>query len=454
VRSGDWTIVGGRCSVSSAEEDNVEEGRSRVFRVASPAVDFPVRGSTPFLLRELTSVPVAIFALSFLLFFSITAQSAVLFDESYIVGQAQEDNETGLQMNYRALLSQEQDPLGLYFVGDYQKDFDSGENRYNYGIEWRLFNEGFYQARRARAKKILESKLESLQLNRDSLARRLILKRLHIHFVENTVLFKRAQDRIGLLEKILKRREKALKAGFVLKEDVEVMRLRLESAKDELEYLKGVRRDGLTEDETTLLNSLEHLKPKPLDALYKNAVDNSPAIKINRAMVKRADFYPSWLDDLDVRLFVVRRNEFYPRDRWVGGVKISVPLYATTKRKRIVELQKLMYMNEGRIIQDKMKKALELRVARLKKAIFEIRRSDRDYRLAQLKLSFAEKRFQNPIQNLKTEPLRELELARLRALDKRYIVLLKRLEAYKYILDILSVYSSSKEWDLFQPQQD
>ncbi len=383
----------------------------------------------------------------------IASYGSVIFPSSWEDNVTIEDTGKKLEAfenKYLTLLNSQKPDLGLYLVTAYEKDFESGENKYNYGIEWRLFDEGWWQSKREKMKKILETKLEFLQLKRSNFLKKIVLMRQHIHFAHNRLLFEKALSRSKLLEKVLQRRRKALKSGFATRVDVKHLETELEIANQEIEYLKTVPKEGFTSYELSILNKIEYAPLKPLNSLVSLAIENKPDLKIQDVMTKRADFFPSWTDDLDVTLYVKRRNEFYESQRWCYGVKVAIPLYYNGKRSRIIELQKLLYVDQKNLIKRQLNEELAIRVGRFKKAQFEVKRSQSLYSLAKLELEDAIKKSRLPIQNLKTEPLRSVESLRLKEIDARYNVLENRLRAYLYLLDLLEVCGVSDPQSVIQ----
>lgn len=380
------------------------------------------------------------------------AQTTPSFDPSWekvpqtpVVSSVAEEEERLL-----SLLKDQRPDLGFYFVTTYDEDFENGENRYWYGLEWRLFDEGYYQAKREKAKKVLETRLELLQLKRDAFFRRLTLKRQHLHFVENLLLWRRSKDLKGLLEKIVRRREKALKAGFETRETFLRLKTRLEKLCQEEALLERLPREGLLPEERRLLNRLEKLSVKPLEALFSTAQARSFDLKILDLFVARAEFFPSWKDDVDLRLYLMARDEFYGTSRVVAGVKLALPLYLNRKRDEIVSLEKSRYESEKRIVRQKLKREIMLRRGRLEMALLKLRETLKDYALAEEELFLARQKLASPIQKLDKNPLNEVEIKGIALREAFYQVLAARIKAYFRVLELLSVIGEDDPTILFQ----
>ena len=381
-----------------------------------------------------------IFIMLFALALCLQAEATVVFTPDWkgqVSLNATESKLKYYKEKYLSLLNSQRPDWGFYFITRYEKDFETGENKYLYGLEWRLFDEGMWQSKREKMKKILQTKLEFLQLKRGDLGRRIALMRQHIHFVHNRLLFQRAKDRVKLLSRILKRRKAALKAGFATKTDIERLQLKLEMARKMVDLLKEAPKEKLGEDEWRLLNHIEYAPLKKRKELLEIAKKNRSEFKIQNVFADRAKFYPSWTDDLDVTLYVVKKNEFYPRDRWVYGVKVAVPLYYNSKRKKIVDVQRLLYMEQKRLIEGQIDREIELRLFRFKMAQTKVLEAEEEYKLIERELKATEEKAKAPIQNLEKEPLRVLETLQLKLLDAKYKVLENRLRAYMYLVELL-----------------
>ena len=364
------------------------------------------------------------------------------FDNSWTGNVTLEDTKSKLESyekEYMSALSSQRPDLGFYLVGSYEKDFESGENKYTYGLEWRLFDEGWWQSRRERMKKVLETKLEFLQLKRDRFYESIVLLRQHVHFVHNFLLLKRAREKRKVVSRIIRRRQKALKGGFATRLDLQRLKVKLSLTEDEIKQLKTAPMERLTKDEMKLLNKIEYATVRPVSELVEEIYQSKPDFKIQDVMAKRADFFPSWTDDLDVTLFLLRRNEFYERQRWTYGVKVAIPLYYNHKRDKVVELQKLLYIDRKRVMKEKLERELKLRVSRFERAKWELERSKKLYRLTKLELEEALAKAKSPIQNLKTEPLRDVERLKIQLVDAAFAVLDARLRCYMYLIDLMEI---------------
>ena len=396
-------------------------------------------------------VQLLIFVFLLFVYVSGSLANSLYFDDSWTGNVTMEDTRSKLEAyekEYMGALAAQRPDLGFYLVGSYEKDFESGENKYTYGLEWRLFDEGWWQSRRERMKKVLETKLEFLQLKRDRFYERIVLMRQHVHFVHNLLLLKRAREKRKTISGILSRREKALKGGFSTKLEIERLKMKLSLTEDELNQLETFPMEKLTREEAELLNRIEYATVRPIPELVEQVYQSKPDFKIQDVMAERADFFPSWTDDLDVTLFLLRRNEFYERQRWCYGVKVAIPLYYNHKRSKVVELQKLLYVDRKSVMKMKLKRELELRVSRLKRAQWELERSKKLYRLTSLELREALAKAKSPIQNLKTEPMRDAERLKIQLVDAAFAVLDARLKCYMYLIDLMEVTGFSEPQNL------
>ncbi len=349
------------------------------------------------------------------------------------------DSVKRLEEDYMNALKEGKRPfLGLYGISSYDSDLDNGDDHYEYGLEWRIFDEGYFQAKREEAKKILQTRLEFLQLKRDRLNYYIRMLIQHVHFVETQLSLIHTKSKLKVVNTIMKRREKAIKEGYGTALTFLRLSHQREALKEEVAVLKKSRRERLSPEEAAILNSIEHRELLPLKELFEIAAKKNSDVKIQDLFAARADFYPSWKDDLDFNLYVKERNEFYDKSRVVVGVKLSVPLYFDRhKRKAITDKQKLLYSKEKELVLHKLRRELAIRSDRFRLAQSKLYRAIDYYKTCEKEWEYVRSKRHFPIQKLEKEPLREEEHLELMLVDARFDVLRKRLEAYKALLYLI-----------------
>jgi len=365
----------------------------------------------------------------------------VMFDESWLSPSQKNSHKMSqdiekFEKDYLSLLKHYGTSRGLYAIGSYSSDLENTENRYIYGLEWRMFNEGYHQSHREERKKALQTRLEFLQLKRDSYLRELDEELYRISTLKMRLTCLKAKKKTILLDKIISRRKAALEEGFAIS---------MEMANLERQYIIAKENRLVCEDLEPLLmdketwwiaNHIETLKLRPFSKLLDEAQRESTDLKIQTNFIARSETFPNWLDDLDVRLYAVDKNEFYDRDRQEIGVRVAIPLYLNKNRRKIVELQKEIYLQQKRDITERLSQRLRRLINLYNFQIFKLK----SY-LIELKLLFEQEntaltKEEYAIQKLETEPKRERELLELKILDKRYQILSTRLEVLSWAVRI------------------
>lgn len=385
------------------------------------------------------------------LLFGLPAYCSI-FDSSYLGNSfslSSEDSLSELEGEYTRLLAQKKHPLGLYFVGAYENDFNNGEDRYWYGIEWRFFDEGYFEFKKMYSRSMLEARLQFLQLKRDHFYRKLSLLRQHIHFVENYVLWRKYKAKQQLLEQILKRRSELLSLGLVTQQELEDIKQELILIQKALSQISQFPMERLSEDEIHFLNRVENLKLRPFKLLFEEATSNSLDLTIQDVFKERANFLPSWKDNLDVKVYALQREEFYGPNRWMVGVRCSVPLFIDKTRSKLVSLQSEIYEREKSFISKKLERELRLRLARFEHQRLSL--VEDLIRLSSLEkeLSSIEKEIHRYAGYADYEPYRKKELLEQKILDLKFDILQDRLKVYLSIVDVLSYYGALDYKSLF-----
>ena len=344
-----------------------------------------------------------------------------------------------LEREYLEDLKDHRSSYGVYATGEFDLDYLNSETRYSAGVRWKLFNDGYYEAIREDAKKVLQTQLEFFQLKRDMRERKLEDDLYALFTYENLVNLQYYQAKADALVSIHDRRRQQLEYGYTTQVDVIDIKRQLEKSRHSLEFYQQTDFSKLPVDEARLLNQVENLTLKSEDELMNLTGEQSFDLKIQDNFIERSEFFPTWAEDLRVNLHTLYRQEFDEENRSIVGVEVELPLSFDSDRRSLIDTQKRIYHYQKQAIRYRLHQQL----AKLK-AFFDFQKNrlltrQDDIEIVLLKSQHAASEDANVIQNLENDPARTREMLEISLLDARYDALMIRLKIYEIILKLTSL---------------
>lgn len=355
-----------------------------------------------------------------------------------------------LEKEYLDRLGDTRSSYGLFAVGSYSHDTLNSETRSVAGLEWRIFNDGYFEAVRRDSQKILQTKLEFYQMRQDMIVRRLDEDLFNLAAVENRINLSHNREKERLLAVLLEKRTRQLKSGYTTRLDVYNLERQLREARQGTAHYRGTRLAGLDPEKRHLMNDLEHLGLKPVDVLSDLAESQSYQLKIQENFIARSDSFPTWTDDIAVNLEAGYVNEYYERERHTVGVKVEVPLGFNTDRSSLVSTQKRIYRNQQEAVQRRLHQQVEsLSSSYHYQRQRLLARQDALLVLLQMRQDHLDKEVHS-LQKFEDDPTRSLELLELQLIDGRYEALLTRLKLYELVLKLFALIQGPDVTALFE----
>ncbi|GEM_PF-2179746 len=355
-----------------------------------------------------------------------------------------------LEKRYVELLDRGNGATGLFATGEYSNDTANGEDRYYGQLELRLFNDGLVEELRKKDKKILQTRLELLQLNRDMADRSLGSRLYRVHTWVNNVRYRHNLRLIELLAPELRRRRLAGRQGYATGTDILALRHALTTARQEMKFYRRQERGRLEPQLAELLNRVEQLDPRRQQVLRQMARDNDPTLQIQEIFTRRAEQYPAWSDNLAVDLFAGHKKEYYDRERDYIGIRLEIPLSWDDRTDELIDLQQRIYRTQKQAVARRLDEKLDRLSALLGFHQQKIRT-----RIDALVLLLAEEKaarmeMANPVQRQGADPRRTLHLLERRIADTRFAALEDRLRVYELGLRIMALTGMKEFTELFE----
>lgn len=355
-----------------------------------------------------------------------------------------------LESEYLDRLADTRSSYGLFAVGSYNHDTLNTETRYVAGLEWRIFNDGYFEAVRRDSQKILQTQLEFYQMRQDMMARRLDEDLFNLNAVENRVNLAYHQEKAAILETVVEKRRRQLEQGYTTRLDVFNLERQLREASHDAAYYRGTKLAGIDSKQRELLNDLENIRLKPADYLKGLAESHSYQLKIQDNFIARSDSFPTWIDNFSVNLEAGYTHEYYDRDRNTVGIEIEMPLSFNTDRASLVATQKRIY----RYQQEAVARRLHQQVDSLS-SFYNFQRqrllAQQDALLMLLEMrQDNQRKEEHSLQKFEDDPARNLELLEVQLIDARYEALLTRLKLYESILKLFALIQGPEITALFE----
>ncbi len=344
-----------------------------------------------------------------------------------------------VEKQYIDLLNEGSSATGLYATGEYDNDFRNGEDKYYGRLELRLFNDGYFEERRKENKKILQTRLELLQVNRDMNARALEDELYSLYTMENMVHALHSHARMQILTKIVPKRSAAEENGYTTTTDILEIRHALKTAEREYEFYSSREHNKLSPELAAVLNTIENAQLKDTATLESLSKKNSQTMAIQDVFLKRAKQFPTWSDNLAVDLFAGRRKEFFETERNYAGIKLEVPLYWDDRKDDLVNLQQRIYRFQKEGVAKRIHQNLDKLDAYFSFYQQKIKASIDTLSLLSREQQAAEKEINNPVQRNGDDPHRLLHTLELKIIDTRFGALQYRLKEYELILKIMAL---------------
>jgi hypothetical protein len=387
------------------------------------------------------------------------ARALTKFDKSIQVDAAEQTVKSihdimqeleNLEKDYIDTLQDRRSSYGLFALGEYDDDVENSETRYLAGLEWRIFNDGYYEAVRRDTKKILQTQLEFYQLRNDMKDRQLEEDLYNLFLVENFIHLAHYREKTTFLKQLLGKRTEQMAQGYTTELDVFDIRRQLKNAQNKFAFYRESSSRGVVADQLNTLNVLEFVKLKPVTTLIELAQSNSYNLKIQDNFIERSEFFPAWVDDIAVNINASYKQEFYEKERTILGIEVEIPLMLDTSRQSLVDTQKRIYKYQAKAI----KYRLDQRVKKLFSFFnFQQRRllgQQEDLELLFAKTQKNEKKEQFIIQQLADDPARNLDSITLNMIDARYEALQTRLKIYEIILKLMTLTQADSATALFE----
>lgn len=307
------------------------------------------------------------------------------------------------------------------------------------GVEWELFQDGLYESYRRLDRTRREAQIDLIQLLRDAQTRALDQRVYRLHASRNLVRFRSSQQRTVILDGVAARAAQALSEMLITVDEAAAWEARRAQAVDEAEIYASFDQARLPATELALANRVEHVEPQSHVWLTERAQAVSYDLELLHLLADQSHDLPTWLDNLEVRLFAEHQFEKEYADDDVLGLRVRVPIDFDLDRSNVARLQGQHYARQEKAARERLAERVRGARAAVVLAQSTIRSQQRELNLVQQRLRSACQRRAEPVSVLDDVPAKEADALALEMAGTESKLLELRLEALEALLDLASL---------------
>lgn len=340
---------------------------------------------------------------------------------------------------------------GVYLRGDKETRLDDDDTRHGYALEWELFENGRRESRIRLERKKAESELQYYQLLRD-MHERLLAERVRIvQRLANRARRFIADHKFARLDELADRYQTRLARGFATREEyVEVVSKR-ERAYALKQHFDAAPVAVMSVRDWRLINRIEELDLAESRRLDEQAEANSVELRIQDLFIARSEYFPSWKDNLSLRVYVGSREDFARSDSdRVVGVRLRVPIDFDRHRDEIIRSEQTIYQDQKAAIVLRIRQKVARLADLFKYHQTRVRLRQQEYALAVEQQLLQTRRITSPLPMLDAVPDKTREQLALVALDRQEQALLARLDAYETLVRLAALLHAPRVDDLLR----
>lgn len=382
----------------------------------------------------------------------------VKFDQSYqqtpqsqgVAQLASQNNASNLKI--KELLDDDAPFTGLYLRVEGKKSLDSDYFDKRVGIDFEIFENGYYESYRENLKKRQESQLENLQQQNNIQLKALDATFHRLNLMKNLVNRKLQRKQTALLYALKENNKRQLEQSLITKSQFSEIELALKQSILLEQYTQKAAIEKIPEDWLIWLNNIENLELKASSKLIEMALERSVDAKIQDLMIARSDNHPGYLDNLKVKVFYEQRDDsrLNVDKESVIGLQARIPIDFNTSRDELVTLKKNSYRLQKRVITERLMQ----KVDSLKNQFFyqqsKLQHLLNQHQALEVQRLEAVQQLQVDLTGLRYTPENTLNHLALEKVKSQQAILLARLDNLALLKHIQSTVGSSQLDQLLQ----
>ncbi|MFK5948693.1 MAG: hypothetical protein QM500_07995 [Methylococcales bacterium] len=339
---------------------------------------------------------------------------------------------------------------GIYLNGGYSNNIDNDVDEYFYGLEWELYNNGSYDAERKLEKRKLETRLQFLQQLRQMHARQKNSQMNFIRQIETRLDLYITEMQSKIILPYLIKAQEQLKRGFITQIEYREWELRAANVRSKMDYLRNKNFIKINPELFSLLNHIDLERIKDINKLFETAKEKSVAIKMQNLFSSRSEFLPTWKDNLSLSFYLEQRHLKTQLTEDLVGVRLRVPLDFDTNRKKLINLDQKIYVDQVLSIKKRIKQKLEVLVNQFYYFQQRVKHLSQKNSLLVHKINTLLIQKSVGLPSLDHTPEKDIPLHQIQHIESLHNVLQARLKLYAIIVELEEIVMPKKIIDLFE----
>jgi len=365
------------------------------------------------------------------------------------------------QEKYEDILNAQLPFYGLYLSASHLR-YISKDYLYLQGVEyasdvmlrWEIFKDGYMASKKNIEQKTNERQIEYLQMLFDMSASALDEQLFHLEGYRSELNHRYYKKLAQMYEKLLKKRNQQLINGFTTLADVEHLQERLDNARRFEVMYANVHTQKIPQKIYMLLNKIEcfHLiDEKELTAM---AIQKSLEIKIRDRFEKRADFFPSYSDNIKLNLYVEHKSVHRIGNYQAVGIHADIPLDFKKNRAELIRLNKSNYTLQKEAIKLRIKQKVSSLYTQYAFALATLKNEQNSLLYRHKREAELEHIEENIILDFKQDPEREHELLKIEVLSLKNKIIMQRFELYRILLQLYALSGADSMQEIIQREKN
>jgi len=367
------------------------------------------------------------------------------------------------QHNNRTMAQEDEiDPFnGLYISANYSQyvaeDYLYRKNvdyEYKVKLRWELFKDGYFESKKKLEKESTKIKLSALQATSQISEQHLQERLYDANKLRGEIRLRYFSYKEAAYTKLLKRRKLQLEEGYITQDDYN----HIATLREDMQIMKVLyekqERMKIDPKVLALLNHIEYLQLVDKDFLYDSALEKNIDLKIQSTMAKQANYDVEYVDNL--KLYAYAQHQKVDQIGWFDtvGVYADIPIDFDGYDSQSKRLQNSNIVLQERAVKIRLKSKLDSLYDQfaLQSAMLKISKNGLGHlfeRKEQLKAII-----ESEVSGFKADPEREYALLKIKIIDQKYEVMMKRMDLYVLLLKLYRVANVDNIAALIQKGED
>ncbi|MBN2894985.1 MAG: hypothetical protein JXK05_03715 [Campylobacterales bacterium] len=244
----------------------------------------------------------------------------------------------GMASQQRILASAQEEPFyGFYLRSNTAWDTLNNDAAYDIRVEWELFDQGYYHARKLQEKERLDQQIALYRMLDQvrKLSQQSVLEGISRY--QNAVEAYELIERLKIQESYLNRMQARYEARMATQFEYDMLRFEIDKEKEMLRRFHHLKLVKMPQALWQLVNQIEYVRLRQADRIVAQRAAQGKDQEEIETMAQRAQMHSDWSDKLQLSLYAGQRKMYLSQHQSIVGVEAKIPLTfgdATDERER------------------------------------------------------------------------------------------------------------------------